>query len=388
MSHFPAASVKRFALVTLNQVDPFFRDGGSQSALNYLRALEAQGAQVIALSFVCDDYAAIRLDDVHADPGAPTTRTADACTTVLRGIKLVETIVPITQAEQNARQSVILQAMMQRLAQRHIEFVLTLGEGYVPMLAGWLSHLPGAHVFQSPSHIASFQRNTAYLPLLRRRHVIANSHFMRTRVEKELNCTAHTWHPPHDLSPFYAEPDKPRTNTIGFSSSQGAVKGDDLVAEIIKRVPEYRFLIAGGRFTRRDLAAPNATYLGHVTKMPNFYRQIDLLVVPSIWQEAFGLVTLEALASGVPVIANRRGGIPEALGNGGVLIDFDPDTSNRDAVADEYARAIRRLLGDARVYAEYRQAALAHTKQFEREREAQAQQMYRLFSQSITSDRK
>jgi hypothetical protein len=71
-----------------------------------------------------------------------------------------------------------------------------------------------------------------------------------------------------------------------------------------------------------------------------------------------------------------------------VLIDFDPDQSNLGAIADEYARTIRRLLGDARVYENYRQAAFARAYKFEQEKEAQAQQMNVLFNQPVTSDRK
>ncbi len=379
---------RQIALVTLNQIDPYFRDGGSRSALNYLRALESQGAEVTAFSFVCADYEPIRFANTLADPGASITRTAETCATKLRGVEFIETIVPVTLAEQNARQPAILQAMLQTLAQHRVEFVLTLGEGYVPLLAGWLAKLPGAHVFQSPQHVQSFQRNAAYQPMLRTRHVIANSDWMRAHVERELHIAAHTWHPPHNLAPFVAARVVPRTYAIGFSSSQGAVKGDDLVAEIITRVPEFQFIIAGGKFTRGDVNAANVTYLGHVSQMQNFYRQIDVLIVPSIWQEAFGLVILEATANGLPVIANRRGGIPEALGDSGVLIEFDPDHTNLGALADEYARTIRHLLTDARVYENYRQAAFARTKTFEQAKETQAKQMYCLFDQPVTPDRK
>ncbi len=52
------------------------------------------------------------------------------------------------------------------------------------------------------------------------------------------------------------------------------------------------------------------------------FRQADLFCVPSIWQEALGLVVLEAMASGLPVVASRSGGIPELLaGGGGMLVE-------------------------------------------------------------------
>jgi len=48
--------------------------------------------------------------------------------------------------------------------------------------------------------------------------------------------------------------------------------------------------------------------------MRNFIlRASDIVVVPSIWEEAFGLVIAEGSACGVPIIGSRIGGIPEVL---------------------------------------------------------------------------
>jgi glycosyltransferase involved in cell wall biosynthesis len=70
----------------------------------------------------------------------------------------------------------------------------------------------------------------------------------------------------------------------------------------------------------------------------------DVAVVPSIWQEPLGLVALEALACGLPVIATTVGGIPETIRDGVTGLLVPPD----DATA--LAAAIDRLLGDAEVY--------------------------------------
>lgn len=54
-------------------------------------------------------------------------------------------------------------------------------------------------------------------------------------------------------------------------------------------------------------------FLGHISDVKSLYQISDLVVVPSLWLEAFGRVTIEAMACGTPVIGSRVGGIPEVL---------------------------------------------------------------------------
>ncbi|HXF56075.1 MAG TPA: glycosyltransferase family 4 protein [Actinomycetota bacterium] len=54
--------------------------------------------------------------------------------------------------------------------------------------------------------------------------------------------------------------------------------------------------------------------LGHTPDPIAVYEAADLVVVPSVWTDPFPLAVLEAMAVGVPVVASRVGGIPEALG--------------------------------------------------------------------------
>src|SRR5690606_17327117 len=81
-------------------------------------------------------------------------------------------------------------------------------------------------------------------------------------------------------------------------------------------------------------------FLGHFDRMSAFYHAIDLYVLPSVSTEGLPLGVLEAMASGVPVLATTVGGTPEAVRDGvdGVLVP--PRDVN--ALAD----GLRRLLGD------------------------------------------
>lgn len=62
--------------------------------------------------------------------------------------------------------------------------------------------------------------------------------------------------------------------------------------------------------------------LGRVngSAIPNVYAASNVVVIPSVWSEAFPLVALEALATGKPVIASDVGGLPEVVGTGSGLL--------------------------------------------------------------------
>ena len=52
------------------------------------------------------------------------------------------------------------------------------------------------------------------------------------------------------------------------------------------------------------------------SELAEHYRMADIFIGPSVWNEPFGMVIVEAMASGLPVIATRGGGIPEIVTNG------------------------------------------------------------------------
>jgi spore coat protein SA len=75
-------------------------------------------------------------------------------------------------------------------------------------------------------------------------------------------------------------------------------------------------------------------------EVASLLRQADIFCCPSIWNDPFPLSLLEAMASGLPVVASRTGGIPEALAYGGGIL-VPPD--DREALAT----ALQQLLQDA-----------------------------------------
>lgn len=57
----------------------------------------------------------------------------------------------------------------------------------------------------------------------------------------------------------------------------------------------------------------------------NLLMKADILVCPSIWEEPFGRVVLDAYVAGIPVIVSNRGALPELILEGKTGFSFDPD---------------------------------------------------------------
>jgi glycosyltransferase involved in cell wall biosynthesis len=94
----------------------------------------------------------------------------------------------------------------------------------------------------------------------------------------------------------------------------------------------------------------HVTFHGFVQReeLAHVYRTHDVLLFPSIWDEPFAAVPVEAMASGMPVIGTTAGGTPEAVSNGKTGLLVPPD--DPDAMAESMARLasdseLRRQLG-------------------------------------------
>jgi len=129
------------------------------------------------------------------------------------------------------------------------------------------------------------------------------------------------------------------------------------IPEIIKRVPQVRFLIAGydrptprgtsqraeleQQFARTGVSA-KVEFLGAIeqSKLAALYQRADLCVVPALQYESFSYTCAQAMAAGKPVIATRVGGMSETVEDGKTGLIVEPDN------ADELAAAIVALLND------------------------------------------
>jgi len=112
---------------------------------------------------------------------------------------------------------------------------------------------------------------------------------------------------------------------------------------LLERVPRARAIIAGGGDLEdylRDLAsemgvADQVHVLGPRKDVPALMHAIDLFVVPSV-SEGFGLVLLEAMAAGRPIVASRVATIPEVVADGetGLLVPAGDPLALASALAE------------------------------------------------------
>lgn len=156
-----------------------------------------------------------------------------------------------------------------------------------------------------------------------------------------------------------------------FPGGDKLFKGGDLLIKslpkIKKVVPNVHLYIAGTGLERQTLRKlveerkleADVTFMGLLP--PHRYYQVlsstDLLVFPSE-NEALGIVLLEAMALGKPVVATRMGGIPEVIKNmqNGILVDRDPES-----IAD----AVIYLSQNKDVYEAISQANMKSVKSFD-----------------------
>ncbi|MBI2760369.1 MAG: glycosyltransferase [Chloroflexi bacterium] len=150
------------------------------------------------------------------------------------------------------------------------------------------------------------------------------------------------------------------------------LKGVDLLVQTLPLLPlETTLLIAGGderaaeyvtelqTLARRLGVADQIRFAGSVQpdELPVYYSAADVCAVPSFY-ESFGLVALESMACGTPVVASRVGGLPATVrdGENGYLIPWRTPESFAEKIGD--------LLSDPCLHARMSRAARATAERF------------------------
>jgi len=213
-------------------------------------------------------------------------------------------------------------------------------------------------------------KNESRIKALKKANLILSvSRYTRDRLIQEAGLDAHrvkilpnTYDPgmfaiapksPRLLQKYGLQPQTPVILTVGRLAADERYKGYDQIIkalpEIRRAIPDARYLLVGKGSDRpriekliAELGLSEAVILaGFVPddELAEHYNLCDIFAMPSLG-EGFGIVYLEALACGKPVLAGNKDGSRDAVADGELGLLVDPE--NTAEIAAETIRALRR----------------------------------------------
>jgi glycosyltransferase involved in cell wall biosynthesis len=157
---------------------------------------------------------------------------------------------------------------------------------------------------------------------------------------------------------------------VGYVGRLACHKGVHIAMEALAPLEGWTLEIVGDGPDRTELLqraaalgmSSRVVVHGHADQdgLAEHYRSFDVLVVPSIptpsWTEQFGRVVVEAMASGVPVVASDAGALPEVVSDAGVVVPAGDSDALREALLDIARNPVR--------WSEIRDAGFARAAQY------------------------
>lgn len=191
-------------------------------------------------------------------------------------------------------------------------------------------------------------------------HFLSNSDFTAQRMLDQLGIRSKVVLPLIDRRHYETARQPERVLFVNTHTR----KGVDVAFAVAERRPDIQFdftkawshkppVIAD--LDRRAKAAGNVTLHDPVRDMRPLYRRARVLLAPSQWEETWGRVATEAHINGIPVVGSNRGGLPQAIGPGGIILEAD-------APVDEWVGALSDLWDDPERYAAYSAAAKTYSE--------------------------
>jgi glycosyltransferase involved in cell wall biosynthesis len=189
---------------------------------------------------------------------------------------------------------------------------------------------------------------------------IANSAFTARRYAEVFGIKATVIPPTIDRTLYETAAEGDLVTFIGPVPA----KGLDRAIEIAAACPEIPFLFVESwllsapqrdALEQRLAAIPNIRFERRQADMKAIFRRTRLLLAPSLWEEAWGRVASEAHCSGIPVVGSSRGGLAEAIGPGGIVVDHD-------APLADWVAAVRSLWSDPAAHAAASSAARDYSR--------------------------
>lgn len=186
--------------------------------------------------------------------------------------------------------------------------------------------------------------------------IISNSRFLQQALSRRAGLSTEVVTPFIDTEALRATSTGGRREALTFVGLD-EWKGASMALRLAEALPDRRYLFLDGprasaRIRARASRLRNVERLPWTQDMGRVFARTRLLLMPSLWEEPFGRLPVEAGACGVPTLASARGGLREAVGAGGLVIDPAEDLSL-------WVHGIRQL-DDPERYASLSEAAMLH----------------------------
>ncbi len=168
---------------------------------------------------------------------------------------------------------------------------------------------------------------------------------------------------------------------VNPSIEKGVYPFARIADELGRRRPDIPILVVESRGTEATVAAcglelrehGNVFFMAHTSDPREFWGVTRVCLLPSVWWENQPLVAVEAMINGIPVIGSDRGGIPETLGDAGIILPL-PDRITQatrmlptSEEVEPWVQAVIRLWDDTEYYEEQRRRALVEARRWDPE---------------------
>ena len=205
-----------------------------------------------------------------------------------------------------------------------------------------------------------FEENEGDVSAIPGAQFIANSSFTAGVYHKTYGIDCTVIPPTIDFEKYRCDSTREMVTLVNIHPK----KGYEIARDMAKACPDIPFLFVEAWTLWDELFdqimgeiadLPNVTFQRRTSDMSTIYGRTKILLAPSQWEEAWGRVASEAHCSGIPVIGSDRGGLPQAIGPGGVVLPHD-------APIDAWVTQLRRLWEDEAAYGAVSDAALNYAK--------------------------
>lgn len=199
--------------------------------------------------------------------------------------------------------------------------------------------------------------------------VVTPSEFLTRHYREAIGLESTPIPPPMDASEVICPRREPRYFTfVNPTPAKGVYFFVTLADELGRRRPDIPLQVIESRGKREhviqagfhghiDLRAhPNLRMESNRGRSCDVFADARAMLIPSVWQEPFGRIAAESMLNGVPALVSGRGGLAEAVGDGGFVLplpeSLTPESSRPVAsgAVEQWIQTIERLHDDAKFY--------------------------------------